>query len=133
MEEGIDIGIIKGSIDQIPIEKAEKILFQMKNWVCKINGNKIGTGFFCKISYEKKLISVLMANYHLLNGNFLDIGKEINVYINGKLKIIPINTDSKIYSSEEYDLVIIKIKENLVDNYLEIDQSIFTENSEKFI
>ena len=24
MEEGIDIGIIKGSIDQIPIEKAEK-------------------------------------------------------------------------------------------------------------
>ena len=44
MEEGIDIGIIKGSIDQIPIEKAEKILFQMKNCVCKINRNKIGTG-----------------------------------------------------------------------------------------
>ena len=105
----------------------------MKNWVCKINGNKIGTGFFCLISYEKKLIPVLMTNYHVLNGNFLDIEKEINVYINGKLKIIPINKDSKIYSSEEYDLIIIKIKENLVDNYLEIDQSIFTENSEKFI
>ena len=57
MEEGIDIGIIKGSIDQIPIEKAEKILFQMKNCVCKIHGNKIGTGFFCKILFEKKINS----------------------------------------------------------------------------
>ena len=80
---------------------------------------------------KKKLIPVLMTNYQILNGNFLDIGKEINVYINRKLKIISINKDSKIYSSEEYDLVIIKVKENLIDNYLEIAQNIFTENSEK--
>ena len=131
MEEGIEVGLIKGSVDKISVEKAEKILFQMKNCICKINGNKIGTGFFCKILFEKKLIPVLMTNYQILNGNLLDIGKEINVYINGKLKIISINKDSIIYSSEEYDLVIIKVKENLIDNYLEIDQNIYTENSEK--
>jgi len=131
MQEEIEVCLIKRSIDKIPIEKAEKILYQIKNWVCKVNGNKIGTGFFCKISFKKKFIPVLMTNYQVLNDNFLDIEKEINVYINGKLKIISINKDSKIYSSEEYDLVIIKIKENLMDNYLEIDQNIFTENSEK--
>ena len=57
MKEEIEVGLIKGSIDKISIEKAEKILYQMKNCVCKVNGNKIGTGFFCKISYEKKINS----------------------------------------------------------------------------
>jgi hypothetical protein len=132
MEEGIEAGLIKGSIDKISINKTEKILNQIKNCVCKINGNKIGTGFFCKILYKNKLIPVLMTNYRVLNdNNLLDIGKEINVYINGKLKIININKDNKIYSSEEHDLVIIKLKDNFLDNYLEIDQNIFQENSEK--
>ena len=132
MEEGIEAGLIKGSIDKISITKTEKILNQIKNCVCKINGNKIGTGFFCKILYKNKLIPILMTNYRVLNdNNLLDIGKEINVYINGKLKIININKDNKIYSSEEHDLVIIKLKDNFLDNYLEIDQNIFQENSEK--
>jgi len=52
MEGRIEEGNIKGAIETIPIEKAEKIIDQMKKCVCKIKGNKIGTWFFCQIKYQ---------------------------------------------------------------------------------
>ena len=54
---------IENSPIPISIKKAEKILFQMKNCVCKIytNEGKKGTGFFCKIPFpdESNLLCVL--------------------------------------------------------------------------
>ena len=58
MLEPIEEGLIKGAIDIIPIEKAEKVLDQMKKGVCKINGNKLGTGFFCKIMFKNEFSSI---------------------------------------------------------------------------
>ena len=48
MEEKIEEGLIKGSIDIISIEKTELLLKQMKNCICKINGNKKVQDFFVK-------------------------------------------------------------------------------------
>ena len=101
----------------------------MKNSIRKINGNKTGTGFFCKVLYEKKLTPVLITNYQILDDNFMKIEKQINVDINGKIKNIKINQNSKIYSSKDYEIMIIKIKEEEVNNYLEIDPNISKENS----
>ena len=131
MEDRIEEGYIPGAINAIPIDKAEKILNQMKNCVCKINGKKFGTGFFCKILYNNKLIPVLMTNYHVIDDNFIETNTKLNVYINQKLKVLNINKNSKIYSSvnNKYDLMIIKIKEEEINNYLEIDDNIYVKDS----
>ena len=127
MEELIEECYIPGAINAISIDKEEKILNQIINCVCKINGKKFGTGFFCKILYNNELIPVLMTNYHVVDDNFIETNTKLNVYINQKLKVLNINKNSKIYSSvnNKYDLMIIKIKEEEINNYLEIDKHIF--------
>ena len=56
----------------------------------------------------------------------------MSIYINEKLKIIDLNKNSKIYSSnsKEYDLMIIKLKDIEKNITLEIDNNIFIDNSE---
>ena len=132
MEKQIDITLMKGVIDVIPIEKKEKILNQMKNCVFKINGNELGTGFFCKILYKNEYIPILMTNYHIIDDNYLENNRQIIIYINNNYKIININKNNKIYSSEknEYDIMMIKIKEEEINDYLELDNDIFQNNPE---
>ena len=132
MEDKIKEGLIKGSIDIISTDKTEIILKQMKECICKINGKKEGTGFFSKITYNNKLIPVLITIYDIIDDDYIKNNKEILIFINEKQKIININKDSKIYSSdnEQYNLMIIKINEDIVNNYLEIDDNIFKDNSE---
>ncbi len=132
MEERYEEGLIKGSIDSMTIEKTEIILDQMKKCICKVIGDKIGTGFFCKILYENKLIPVLITNYHVINDNYIKNNKQIKISINEKYEIININNKSKIYSSQinEYDIMIIKLNEDNKYNYLELDENIFKDNSE---
>ena len=64
----------------------------------------------------------------------MDKEKIIKIYINKKARIININKESKIYSSNDniYDIMIIKLDEdeNDINNFLEIDQNIFLNNSE---
>ena len=124
-------GLIKGSIDSMTIEKTEKILSQMKTCICKVIGDKIGTGFFCKILYQNKLIPVMITNYHVISDNYINNNKQIKISINENKDIININNKSKIYSSKinEYDIMIIKLNEDKY-NYLELDQNIFKDKSE---
>ena len=104
------------------------------NCICKIDGNKAGTGFFCKIKRGEELIPVLITNYHVIDNNFLDQNKYLKFYINDKSHIIDLNSESKIYSSSnnEYDMMIIRLKEGQVNNYLDIDENIFEDNSENY-
>ena len=106
-------------------------LSYMDNCICKINGNTIGTGFFCKIEYNKRTIPVLMTNYHVINDKYLEINEYLKVYIKNDSHIININKDSKIYSSERYDIMIIKLNNDNKDikNYLEIDSNIYKRDS----
>ena len=48
----------KDGVDSLEDWKIEKILFQMKNCICKIlkENDTHGTGFFCKIPYDKSLL-----------------------------------------------------------------------------
>ena len=111
----------------------ETNLSDLEKYICKINSDVIGTGFFCKIEYNNKKIPVLMTNYHVINDKFLEDNKYLKVYIKNDYHIININKDSKIYSSiaDEYDIMIIKINKDNKDikNYLEIDSNIYKEDS----
>jgi len=136
MEERIDEGKIKGSIDAIPLKNIEKIAEQMKSvYICKVYGDLIGTGFFCKIPYEGKSIPALITNYHIISDDFLKNNQKVKISINdGKVfDTIKINENSKIYSSirNEYDIMIIKLEEEKdIYHYLDLDEHIFDENSE---
>ena len=101
------------------------------NCICKIDGNKAGTGFFCKIKRGEELIPVLITNYHVIDDNYMKQNKYLKFYINDKSHIIDLNSESKIYSSSnnEYDIIIIRLQDGEINHYLEIDENIF-ENSE---
>ena len=69
MEDKIEEGIIIGAKESAPIKETE--LKNKEDCICKIDGNKIGTGFFCKIKYKEKYIKVLITNYHVINDEYL--------------------------------------------------------------
>ena len=110
MEEKIEEGLIKGE-QRFKLLKDTKKKNMIK-YICKISGNKIGTGFFCKIKYKNELIPVLMTNYHIIDDYYIKNEKQIILYINDNMKIIKVEEDSIFYSSEtnKYDIIIIKLK-----------------------
>ena len=138
MEERIDEGKIKGAIDAITLEKTEKIVMQMKTCICMIYGDLIGTGFFCKIPYNNKIIPVLITNYHIISDDFIKNHKQLKISINNEqiYDIISLNENSKIYSSikDKYDITIIKLEEEKnIYHYLDLDDHLFDDNLEKFM
>ena len=126
----IEEGFIKGAKEPVPIYKTD--LKEMGKCICKINGNKIGTGFFCRINYLDYSIPVLITNNHVIDESFMELKNQLKVYINDESYIIGINKKNIIYSSErnKYDIIIIKLREGEIKNFLQIDQNIFKFNSE---
>lgn len=117
------------SLEPISIEQTEKILYQMKNCICKIyiKGNT-GTGFFIKIPYKYKtnLLTVLITNNHVLNENELREQKALILYTNNtECKHIKIDNNRKLYSNELLDVTIIEIKEDdNINDFLELEDEI---------
>ena len=66
-EEIIQEGIIPKAKPMQPLDQTELKL--KTKCFCKILGNLVGTGFFCKITYEDKLIPVLITNYQIIDDN----------------------------------------------------------------
>ena len=135
MDSEVNEGFIKGTIGPLTIEKNEIILEQMKKCICKIYGNKIGTGFFCKILYQKILLPVLITNFSIIDNDFLLYNKQIKISLNNDkvIKFIIIDKERKLYFSpkNEYDIMIIRLKgEDEIYNYLELDDNIYNNNSE---
>ena len=63
----------------VTIDETEIILKQMKYSICKIeNQNGDGTGFFCKISNKKLLIT----NNHVINEEIIKDNNIIRVQLN---------------------------------------------------
>ena len=130
MEERIYEGMIKGGEPPKPLKQTA--LNHLKNCLCKISANMIGTGFFCKIDYKDKKIPVLITNYHIIDDQYIENHNTLKIYIDDIYKIININKNEKIYSSgkNEYDLMIIQLKEiDEIHNYLELDPNIYQKNS----
>jgi len=125
---------IKNNIEPISLETTEKIIYQMKNNVCRINvsnGNK-GTGFLCKIPYPDKnnLLKVLITNNHVINEAILEKDKKIIISINNNQHEIKLENRIK-YTNKKYDITMIEIKENedKINNYLELDENIIENGS----
>ena len=91
-----------------------------------------GSGFCCLIPLTNKntKIPVLIANNHLLSERNLTIGKKILLEYdeNNEYSLI-IDESTKIYTSREYDITIIEMKNyNGISNHLifiDIDEDIF--------
>ena len=88
-EDDYEEGIIKGAKEMKLLEETEQK--EKEKCICKINGSKIGTGFFCKIIYKYELIPVLITNYHVVDDNYVRSNNDLNIYINGKPKLINLN------------------------------------------
>ena len=126
---------IEGSIDPVNIEGTKKILDQMMNCICKIQiKGTYATGFFCKFSYKKQSIKVFMTNYNALNEKDFGENKKLNLSLNEEkeTKIIDLSIERKTYFNKEYDTTMIELKdEDNIKDYLELDDNLFQDNSEK--
>ena len=124
---------IPGGLESLNSNQLEKVLFQMKNCICKIkNGKKIGTGFFCKIPFPDtlNLLPVLITCNHVLDENSISQGKKIDISLNNAQNpySITINSSRKTLTNKEKDVTIIEInpqKDNIkVNSFLDIDEEI---------
>ena len=132
-DERIEEGYTPGKIELLKdteLKELEKCICKIESQVNKKIDEKktitgTGTGFFCKIKHNKRLIPVLITNYHIINDDYIQNNKFINIYIKDDKHTIYLNKNSKIYSSDnnKYDIMIIKLNEdnNDITNYLEID------------
>ena len=130
MEDRIDEGLPQGAEKAIPLDKADYKYKSKENCICRINGNMKGTGFFCKVKVGGELTPVLITNYHVVDDDFMNQNTKLTFYIKNDLHSIDIKYN-KIYSSirDKYDMMIIRLKEGEVNNYLEIDENIFKYDS----
>ena len=130
-------GYIKDSPEPVSIEGTEKILFQMKKCVCKITKeNRVnGTGFFCKIPFpgHSDLLPILATNYHILDKNYMEKVKNIEVTLNDddEKKIINIGESRIIFSDENLDVTFIQIKpeKDNIKHFLEISEDIIMKDN----
>ena len=130
---------IEKSPNPITIEGTENILYQMKNSICKIinnDGNK-GTGFFCRIPYNDKLLTVLVTSNHVLNENYLENNKKIELTLNDgkKVKILELDNSRIKYTNKELDVTFIEIKssKDKIVHFLDIDENINTDLENYYI
>ena len=121
----------------VSIQGIKKILFQLENCICQIyqrKGGK-GTGFFCKILFNNKLLPVLITNNHVIgeedikNNEIIELTMYNNIEKRNKDISIKIDNSRKIYTNSEIDITIIEIKpeEDRINNYLEIEEEEMTE------
>ena len=86
---------------------------------------KAGTGFFCVI--QEKKIKVLITNNHIIDEKFLENEKKLSYEVEEKEKEINLELSRYKMTNKELDFTIIeKIKEDNVNNFLEIDKYINT-------
>ena len=109
----------------VTIECTKIILKQLTNYICKIENRKgNGTGFFCSINDELK---VLITNNHIINEDIIKRNEIIRVSLNDDKDFKTINLkNKKFYSNEKYDITIIEInpKKDNITNFLELDDEI---------
>ena len=105
----------------------KKILDQMNDsiFVIKRENGKIEIGLFCYIKYENKKIPCILMNNYITNDEYKNI---INILKNKN----GIESVDMIYRDKYYNISIIKIKENNINNnkYISIDDDIYKNETE---
>ena len=121
--ENIKEAQLTGYPNVISYESTKKITEQMEKNICKIKIREMqGTGFFSKIPILD--ILVLITNYHVINENV----NEIKIKLKEENESRIINLENRIkYFNKEYDIAIIEIKDNEINNYLELDDNLIND------
>ena len=104
----------------------------MKHSICYLCYNKWSdNGFFCKIPYKGKLLKTLIVCNHSINEEVITLN-DIKISFNNQKYTLELHggTDRIIYSSKEYDVTFIEIKDE--DNlkfvqFLELDDFLLEE------
>ena len=117
--------------EPVSLRGTENILFQMKNYICRIYNSCKGTGFFTNIPFKSRTLPVLITNNHIIGENDIKNGSLIALYLNNnkELKTFEIDENRLRYTNKELDITIIEIKENkdkLNNNYLDLDDKIIS-------
>ena len=119
-----------------PVSKKcqEKIITQMNNSIYKIHleEGKFSYCFFCYIKFQSKNIPFMITTYDIIDKRYLSENNSIKVSINNK-KIV-IRFKDKKYFYQKYDLAIIEIEENKIDNLniFELDDCLYQEDCELY-
>ena len=113
-----------------------KKIAKFENCVCKLkinNENNISyaSGFFCYIPSTK--IRALITNNHIINQEFLKNQKKITIYIQDndieKEQEINLNINRIKYTNEALDVTVIEIlDEDLIDDYITVDEELIQDN-----
>ena len=139
----MDIGKDKASIKpELCIENEEKVkegenltVTKIKilsekadNSVCEIiKENGYGSGFICKIRYDKEEIYCLITNNHVITREMIICKDNIEIRVNNEIKRISLNGNRRIWTDEEIDFTCIEIKkEDKImekENMFEIDKN----------
>ena len=133
----------KEGFDSLDDQQMEKILFQMKNCICKIKIKEklFGTGFFCKIPFPDRFnfLPVLITCHHVIDENSLTQGSEIKFTLDNDniKKSIVIDNSRRIYTNNDKDITIIQINpeedEINYDAFLNVDDNIYKNNDDIYI
>ena len=123
---------------QVKINGGYLIFDEIKNTnckaICKIGcGNGLGTGFFCKIKNpfdNKKPLNVLLTCYHVLKVEERIIN-EIELKIGNDIKTLNIRNREKCYDIKLDYICIQILKEDNINEFLEIDENFSTEKFNK--
>ena len=105
----------------------------LEKYICKIkidltnNNYKLGTGFFCQL--EKNNIKLLLTNNHIINDNFLESKKDLEVEIDNIITIINLSIPRFKYTNKEFDFTIIEIiQQDNISHFLSVNEDIENKN-----
>jgi ubiquitin-conjugating enzyme E2 D/E len=125
----INVKKLNGYPEYIDLAKTEKIVDQMKKYVCKIcyKDEIKGTGSFCKIPFPNKenLLPVLISSNHAINESILNDDKNIIVLsFNDEKETKEIELNNRItFTNKQYDITFIEIKNNDgINNFFELEE-----------
>ena len=105
------------------------IQFQMEAKINEKNEFTSGIGILCNISYKN--IKALITYNHLINIDFLNQGKKINLHINNEEKEIDMKINRYKFTDKDLDITVIEILErDNIYNFIELDKYI---NSRNFV
>ena len=118
--------IIDESNNQRPITfRAMKRYEKTISATCKILSGNEGSGFFCEIKVNNRLMKVLFTNNHVIN----NLNSDIKIEHNKENKIIKLSKNRFKCTNEELDYTCIEIlKEDGFNNYFKIDKNININN-----
>ena len=122
------------SLESISGKITEKILFQLKNCVCKVysDNNQTYTGFFCKIPYGNKMLPVLISNNEIIKNN--DKAIKISINDDTEFKNITINDKRIIFKYDKLNVIFIEIKpKDKITNFIDIDDKVNINNNDNLL